>query len=345
MSEQTQKRQVGVCLLCGLPGSGKSTLARSLSSGNSRKKFAVIPYDNIITAEAILTSLWKQHRQHLLENLEQFFLALLNFSTLGAPESSSTDGTWYHFVQSLEEQGLISSVRSHTDNLHYTVMISETDSVCLVLDDNFYYQSMRYEVYQLARKYSLGFCQLYLHCPVEICLQRNKERPVPVPEDTIRHMEKKIEKPNPEKNSWEQNSLTLDSSQHITAENERIIQLINQAMANPLRPLQEDSEIKEIDRTITAANILHQADQNLRRYISDTMKMVKGAVSAYDLRAIALEFQSAKAKVLEDLRQSMSEKNLQPINDSKSTDILAIFKEQTNHIVQRYVNKEKNCYS
>lgn len=59
---------------------------------------------------------------------------------------------------------------------------------------------------------SLGFCQLFLDCPLETCLLRNGQRPQPLPNETIHLMERKIEKPNPEKNSWEHNSLMIQST-------------------------------------------------------------------------------------------------------------------------------------
>lgn len=59
---------------------------------------------------------------------------------------------------------------------------------------------------------SLGFCQLFLECPLELCLQRNRLRGSPVPEGTICRMAQRVEVPEPEKNPWEQNSLVLSSS-------------------------------------------------------------------------------------------------------------------------------------
>jgi tRNA uridine 5-carbamoylmethylation protein Kti12 len=43
-------------------------------------------------------------------------------------------------------------------------------------------------------------------------LKRNGERSQPLPDETIQLMGRKIEKPNPEKNAWEHNSLIIQSS-------------------------------------------------------------------------------------------------------------------------------------
>ncbi|KAM4702807.1 L-seryl-tRNA(Sec) kinase [Rhinophrynus dorsalis] len=361
----SQRRRLGLCLLCGLPGAGKSTLALSLSSGGLGQPTAVITYDDIITSFAFpeelhieldtsrdisspskesneektgdrmnQMSLWKQNRHHLLQYLEHLIVALLNGSLLVAP-ADRIQGSWDRFVHCLEHQGLISPAESDMESLYLS--IPENQSLYLLLDDNFYYQSMRYEMYQLARKYALGFCQLYLHCPVECCLLRNKKRPYPVLDETIWLMEKKIEKPNPEKNTWEQNSLILDSSGQFRID--EITELLNQALENPLRPLQEDREEKDKDRAICATNIFHQADQSLRRLISETMVSVKGAVSGLEMKAVAKELQCMKSKLLQDLRESTS--CLQPVNKHSVTSIIALFKEQSEHIVKPYLSKEQ----
>ena len=58
---------------------------------------------------------------------------------------------------------------------------------------------------------SLGFCQLFLDCSLETCLRRNGQRLRALPAETIHMMARKIEQPNPEKNAWEHNSLTVQS--------------------------------------------------------------------------------------------------------------------------------------
>ncbi|KAM4637134.1 L-seryl-tRNA(Sec) kinase [Discoglossus pictus] len=366
MCEAVLRRQLGLCVLCGLPGAGKSTLTQMLSRGACAQHIIIITYDDIITAEAFSvelcspqcesrevssekhstgeeeTSLWKQHRRHLLVYIEQFIVALLSCSVLVAPPGSKKR-SWNHFVQCLISQDILSCAGADLDSPHHLMNIPENSAMYMVLDDNFYYQSMRYEVYQLARKYSLGFCQIYLHCSLEQCLQRNRHRPHPVPDTTVCLMEEKMEKPNPEKNPWEQNSLSLDTSKQIRIADSRIIDLLNEALQNPLSPLQEDTEAKDKDRAICAASILHQADQSLRRLISETMKTMKGTISAQEVKFVARDVQNVKSKLLDNLRQSMSERNL-PHRTDPAPDIETLFKEEINQILQTYLSK-KDAYS
>jgi len=56
-----------------------------------------------------------------------------------------------------------------------------------------------------------------------------------------------------------------------------VIHLIQLAMQNPVQPIiEEDSEAKEVSRQICSTNQIHQADQIMRKLISQEMFLVKG---------------------------------------------------------------------
>ncbi|KAM3912600.1 L-seryl-tRNA(Sec) kinase [Leptodactylus fuscus] len=358
MDEPAKNSPIGLCVLCGLPGAGKSTLARQLQTRHKPFTAVIISYDDVMADDAFKedsvleyrdvscqsenpagskTSLWKQHRQQLLQCLEHLIITLLTCSAL-KPLSGKTEEIWNRFVQCMESQGFISSgVDSEFNGLSINVTSSP---VCFILDDNFYYQSMRYEVFQLARKYSLGFCQLYLHCPIDSCLQRNNKRQNRVTNRTMILMDSKLEKPNPEKNTWEKDSLMVDSSDVINMDefSSRITSLISQVLENPVLPVEDDSEERERDRDVCAANVIHQADQNLRRLISETMQTVKGLVSAKDIKQIAQELQQAKSKALERLRQPIAGGTVHTPAADSVTSVQACFRREVDCIVQRYLH-------
>ncbi|XDV43907.1 hypothetical protein PO909_012296 [Leuciscus waleckii] len=116
--------------------------------------------------------------------------------------SESADGIWMRFQQMVQQQRV-----SHTH--------THSQSLVLLLDDNFYYQSMRFQIHQLARKYGVGFCQVFLHCPLQVCVQRNRQRSQRVPEEVLVQVCERMEPPNESRNRWEQQSLTLDGSESI----------------------------------------------------------------------------------------------------------------------------------
>ncbi|OBS59485.1 hypothetical protein A6R68_09397, partial [Neotoma lepida] len=203
--------KLGLCVLCGLPAAGKSTFARALALQLQQERgwaVGVLSYDDVLSpvlpdrsGTQLRPSQWKMFRQELLKHLECFLVAVISGGQMSAPPNRS-EAVWKDFITCLKNQYLIFSAAHEAQSCHLLAKTAVSRPLFLVLDDNFYYQSMRYEVYQLARKY----------CPLETCLLRNGQRPQPLPNETIHLMEKKIERPNPEKNAWEHNSLIIQSS-------------------------------------------------------------------------------------------------------------------------------------
>ncbi|XP_077311713.1 L-seryl-tRNA(Sec) kinase [Lithobates pipiens] len=359
MSARERNWPMGLCTLCGLPGAGKSTLAAALKEKASPAAHTIVSlsYDEILAEEAFEGeslresrevscqspesggrehSLWKQDRQQLLQCLEHLIVSMSSRTLLQAP-SDVKDSLWRRFCQCLASQGLISASSSNSGFQHFCINPVHFP-LFFILDDNFYYQSMRYEVYQLARKHSLGFCQLYLQCSTESCLQRNKDRQHPVMDRTILLMERKIEKPNPEKNTWEENSLFLDSSGGGIVDDIRINDLLSRALENPVQPLDDDNEERERDREICSASLIHQADQSLRRLISETMQTVKGSVANQDIKRIAQELQCVKSKALEQLRQHHITVQTVPLDkDRQRFNVQLYFTEEKKRILQPYL--------
>ncbi|XP_057215018.1 L-seryl-tRNA(Sec) kinase isoform X2 [Triplophysa rosa] len=200
---------------------------------------------------------------------------------------------------------------THTDNdmwmqLQRSRCHTNTQPLLVLLDDNFYYQSMRYQIYQLARKYSMGFCQVLVRCPLDICLQRNQRRSLRVPDEVMLQMSERMEPPNESRNSWEQQSLTVDSTDSVTEEDvQKLMDLLQSAMENPLRPFQDDCQQKEADRQICATNVLHRADQMCRRLISQAMTSARDQASSDVLKDLAKELNELKTHFLQELKKEM----------------------------------------
>ncbi|CAL8263552.1 unnamed protein product [Arctogadus glacialis] len=303
-SQHLQSPPVCVCVLCGLPAAGKSTLARTVTNLAAERgwRSTVMHYDELIPQYAFDVKVlednmqaqteWKLYRQSLLQCIENF---LRNPNVLSGPPDPSGINleAWRRGVQTLLEQRVNSSA---DDN---------SSPILLLLDDNFYYPSMRYEVFQLARKCSLGFCQVFLDCSVESCTSRNSQRSHPLPTNLILEMAKRLEPPNPQKNVWEGNSITLDNSECLSeVDIRRWMGLITHAFSNPLVQVQEENtEQKERDRVRCALSVVHQADQASRRLVSAAMKSARDdEASPEQMRGLAGELNQSKGRFLHDLR-------------------------------------------
>ncbi|XP_021254163.1 L-seryl-tRNA(Sec) kinase [Numida meleagris] len=200
---------------------------------------------------------------------------------------------------------------------------------------------------------SLGFCQLFLECPLELCLHRNRLRGRPVPDGTICRMAQRMEVPEPGKNPWEQNSLVLSSSacspgqQHDAALMEafhvQIMSLLAAALENPVKQNKENTEQKEADRALCAASAVHRADQACRRIISQSMKEARDKnLLPSEMKSLAEELSKLKAEFLEDLRQGShleNEAGRQNASFDPATSVLSSFQLEATDVVNKYILK------
>ncbi|XP_074520009.1 L-seryl-tRNA(Sec) kinase [Halichoeres trimaculatus] len=335
-----------LCVLCGLPAAGKSTLARGLLSAAARLgwRASVVPYDDLIPEQAFQKSMiengdsmqdmhteWKTHRQAVLQCVEQFLQRPQLLAEL--PELSShyiNRAAWEQCIKPLLQPGALDGA-----------------PLLFLLDDNFYYPSMRYEVQQVARKYSLGFCQVYLQCDLELCISRNHSRPVSVPTDVIEDMMKRLEPPNPQKNSWERNSISLNTTDSLSDCNiQKVMELISSAMRNPLSPVEDNTEQIEADRLKCATSVIHQADQACRRLISDAMKTAKGSrVPPEHMKSLAAQLNEAKATFLHNLRKQMLQEETFIREEEVDVESVVkravdVFEQEKNEILSKIITNE-----
>uniref|UniRef100_A0A9J8BL32 Phosphoseryl-tRNA kinase n=1 Tax=Cyprinus carpio carpio TaxID=630221 RepID=A0A9J8BL32_CYPCA len=242
---------------------------------------------------------------------------------------SEADGVWMRFEQMRQHQSV-----SHT----------HSQPLVVLLDDNFYYHSMRYQIQQLARKYGVGFCQVFLQCPLHVCLQRNRCRSQPVPDDVLLQMCERMEPPNEIRNPWEQQSLTLDSTDRIADGHiQKLVDMLASALENPLSPVQDESQQKEADRRVCASSVLHQADQTCRRLVSQALTSAReGQASPVVLKALAKALNELKTAFLQELKKDVLHRVSvfpeEPVDMKKLlVDVSVAFQRRSHEIVSKHM--------
>ncbi|XP_050395373.1 uncharacterized protein LOC126814327 isoform X1 [Patella vulgata] len=180
----------------------------------------------------------------------------------------------------------------------------DNTSVVIIIDDNMYYRSMRYDYYQLARNYSLGFCQIYVECPLEIALERNSKRKNGIVNPlVITKMSEKFQIPDAT-NSWERYSLQYSANLQELSRS-KFMDFIHFVKSNPVAPQEEtDPEIIAESQRLTSANMIHQADLIIRQLISEQMVQAKrNGATKDDLKNLSSKLADVKIQITKSLKQ------------------------------------------
>jgi O-phosphoseryl-tRNA(Sec) kinase len=253
--------RICLVLLIGLPGSGKTTLCGALveflKSLHATSHVIPITYDELIPADVLRhhdnISQWKEARRDVLNCVQNLILCLTGLKEFSMANS---------FEMSVREEMI------------KTVVNMKKTKVYIIVDDNMYYRSMRYEYYQLARLYKLSFCQLFVQCSVTDALNRNSSRDtsVAVPQKVITRMAERLQPPDKQNNPWERFSLTLPSEVWTVTKMTEISDFLNYVAEHPVMRPENDSDVCQESRIICSTNVMHQVDVTLRKIIGDRMR-------------------------------------------------------------------------
>lgn len=212
---------MNICLLTfvGLPASGKTTIANKLVENCTQYKILHICYDNYIRFENNL----KAQRRDLLEKIDSLVKDIkeeTNFTT---------------FFQS--------NIKGNKNSSNLLILI----------DDNNYYRGMRYQIFQICRKYSISFGQIFFDTSLQLAIERNRDRESRVPDEIIMNMCSRLESPFM-KNKWETNSFVIHSENIDNINISDIFLFIQKCFDNPEKyrivfeqPKTEQSEIHKFD--------------------------------------------------------------------------------------------------
>ena len=290
-------------ILTGLPGAGKTKVAIELchSARNIAAEVFHICYDELFAHEGKLAwidyngseSSWKEFRGQILSCVRVLVRRLLNKDT---PAATSV------IPGSLRDKFVDKACGGH--NVFTATTASKNESYLIVIDDNMYYKSMRYEYYKLAREYQCSFCQVLIDCSPDIAMHRNSSRTAAerVPDHIIVEMNKKIEKPPVLSNDWQEHSLIIDGNHSITQEDlDAIFHLIKRSLDNPVLAVSSavNPELHLEARLVSSKSQLHQTDLILRRLISIHLKSLDKA--RVNVKQEAERVNRLKATILKDV--------------------------------------------
>ncbi|XP_012942531.1 L-seryl-tRNA(Sec) kinase isoform X2 [Aplysia californica] len=240
-------------------------------------------------------SLWKMQRSQVTLLIEEFLNHVINLEDrpFSKPKEIS-EKMWTAFME---------MVPAELDSL-----LRSGHELVLLIDDNMYLHSMRHEYFKMARKFSAGFCEIFMESDVSEALRRNKTRSVEhVPEETIIKMAAKLEPPDRHKFSWEDHILVAHACSQF--EIEPVVQLIEKSIADPVQRLSEsDEEEKATSRYECSVSTLHQIDLILRKCVTDLMVTSRNRqLPANELKELGKKASKVKEKIIQEFKRNNQE--------------------------------------
>jgi tRNA uridine 5-carbamoylmethylation protein Kti12 len=153
-------------------------------------------------------------------------------------------------------------------------------STLILLDDNFYYQSMRRVFQQTARRHNSCYGEVVVAAPLELALQRNSQRTGAnrVPKEVLLRMSSRFENVDMT-TDYSTLEYSNDKDTALPLDVTPMWNIISAAGKRPLTMLYTPIDLvaQQIDREATSKSILHQLDMAIRDAVSEEMK-VRGKV-------------------------------------------------------------------
>jgi tRNA uridine 5-carbamoylmethylation protein Kti12 len=301
----SQPSEICLFLVCGIPGSGKSSLCQSFLSRAAATATTIEPVIDVwyLSFDAAETSL----------KTTATATATTNTTTTTSAPTSFDPSLWKNARTIIEE--FVDSFLSCPDSppafdpkymqrctipiptLSFPEIHKNKIKTMLILDDNFYYKSMRRVFQRMSRRYQSCYGELVVTVPLEVALRRNSQRKGTnrVPNEILERMASRFEamsvadistvtvvndadifkneqkQHNSSSSSSSSSSTTKIPSLDVTP----IWKLMVEASKSPLKSLSVpiDEVTQKIDKEATSNNVLHQLDIAMREVVGQEIKI------------------------------------------------------------------------
>ncbi|GAB6023329.1 hypothetical protein CHUAL_008132 [Chamberlinius hualienensis] len=293
----------------------------------------VIEYDHLlpssIESQLILNrkknqaeheSEWKAYRHDIYKAVEEFLARCLMNKISHSPNDNSSSSRISIIDELIKQQN------------YQCLPAKDRSKFIVIIDDNMYLESMRHPYYHLARKYKYGFCQIYVKCNWNCHRNELREDQSKVGEKSIKNMERKFEAPSSSHNESrkEFNYIINNNSDHYESCWKDLINLITTSIENPVLEKPDDTAMKEMSRQICSKNVVHTADQLLRKIISEIMIEDKCRLEKIQLADKGKKLNCRRLEILDNMKHGLILVP-QPITDEiqqkNSASILSDFKQ------------------
>lgn len=183
--------------------------------------------------------------------------------------------------------------RKARDRLEKLIQDETTEPTVIIVDDIMTFRSMRYEIFCLARKHNLGFCQIYMDTTVDTCILRNIERgSTKITAEMIRDQSKRLEVPGSSNSFIDKFVMVVKDNRYDPDELLQLIQNAGHELPSSIdkRPSQPKDQ-----------SAVHKIDLILRKHIGSCISQ---EASPEAKRILAQDMNSRRQELLQDIRNT-----------------------------------------
>ncbi|XRP97025.1 L-seryl-tRNA(Sec) kinase [Methanocaldococcus sp. 16A] len=174
----------------------------------------------------------------------------------------------------------------------YRLIDSALKHYWVIVDDTNYYNSMRRDLINIAKKYNKNYAIIYLKAPLDVLIKRNIERGEKIPNEVIKKIYEKYDEPG-KKYRWDEPFLIIDTTKDINFD-EIAKKLIEKSKEIPKFYVEDENKNKN-------NNIFDKIDKETRKIVSEYIKSGKfDKDNIKDIIELRKEFLK-KIKKIEDI--------------------------------------------
>jgi len=183
----------------------------------------------------------------------------------------------------------------------------------IIMDDTMHYQSMRLQCWKMARLHRLCYCQVYMDCEYNVCVERNQERAenARVPNTVMERMRDIFEIPGTQK-PWDQLTVRFGSDFDNVDALWEIVK--SQYWSAPAPALESESQLDTMIRQLTAETCSHQVDILTRKVLNEFLSNVPRK----NVEKLARELNRDRRDILNKYRHFLSRQVFQDNSDQDS---------------------------
>lgn len=256
-----------LCTLIGLPGAGKTTFSQTLLTKCTEYNIIHICFDEFLQIDVFEDIRYKLQRNNILKNLKLL-------------------------LDSIQQRKVLPEIFQNSSKITENIT-----KYCIILDDNNFYRSMRYEILKIARNNKISFGEIYFELDLSSALIRNRLRTNALPESVIQRMCSVLEPPYV-KNQWEKDSLIISSKGEVD------LCKVYASIALWLETPQATRDV--VEKIPMEQSIIHKIDLLLRKRIGEIIKDRTGS-GCNNLADVGRELNNKRKIILNDIKSGILE--------------------------------------